>query len=146
MHVSNLFAMLDVSVFTMRLATVTIIAAVAQWLAGALWYGVIFKKSWRNLVGFSDGEKPKNRIFAMIAAFVACLLLSYVLAQAMSLVGPKDFINGSKFAIFCWLGFMAPLLVAQHVFENRRANLLAINACYWLLAMGLAGGLVGAFH
>jgi hypothetical protein len=41
---------------------------------------------------------------------------------------------------------MAPPLFGQHIWEHRRANLFAINAAYWLLAMALGGGIVAAFH
>ena len=48
--------------------------------------------------------------------------------------------------VICWLGFMAPPLFTQHVFEGRRANLFAINAAYWLLAMAIGGGILAAFR
>jgi hypothetical protein len=48
--------------------------------------------------------------------------------------------------VICWLGFMAPPLFAQHIFEGRRANLFAINAGYWLLAMAIGGAILAAFH
>jgi hypothetical protein len=41
---------------------------------------------------------------------------------------------------------MAPPLFVQHVFEHRPANLLAINAAYWLVAMALGGAILAAFH
>jgi hypothetical protein len=99
-----------------------------------------------KLVGFSEGEKPKNRAFGMVASFVACFVLSFVLAHLIGWAGSNNFTGGSKLGIICWLGFMAPPLFSQHIFENRRANLFAINACYWLLAMALGGGIMGAFH
>jgi hypothetical protein len=131
-------------------------AAVCQWLLGLLWYGVIFRKSWIKLVGLAQGKKPKNQVFGLIASFVACLLLSYVLAQFLGLmqhlssvagfVGPTTFTAGMKLGIICWLGFLAPPLFAQHICENRRVNLFAINAAYWLLAIAFGGALLAAFH
>jgi len=123
-----------------------VVAAIAQWLLGALWYGVIFRKSWRKLVGIPDGEKPKNWILAMITAFVACLLLSLVMAHFFTWTGVMNFSDGFTLGAFCWLGFMAPPLLAQHIFEGRRVNLFLINAAYWLLAMGLGGAILAMFH
>ncbi len=122
------------------------VSAVVQWLFGALWYGVIFKKSWRKFVGFAEGEKPKNAGFGAIASLIACFLLSFVLAHVIAWAGAINFTGGAKLGIVCWVGFMAPPLFAQHIYENRRANLFAINAGYWLLAMAVGGAILAAFH
>jgi hypothetical protein len=146
MHAANLFAVLLAGIFPSHMMTLVIISAVVQWLLGALWYGVVFKKSWMKFVGFAEGEKPQYRLFGMVVSLVACLLLSFVLAHTVGWAGSITFTGGAKIAIICWLGFMAPPLFTQHVFENRRANLFAINASYWLLAMAVGGGIMGAFH
>jgi hypothetical protein len=123
-----------------------LISAVIMWILGALWYGVLFKKSWRKLVGYAEGEKPKNMIFGMVTSFIACLILSFVMAHIATWAGSRLFTAGSTLGVICWLGFMAPPLFAQHIYEGRRANLFAINAGYWLLAMAIAGGLLSVFH
>jgi len=146
MHAVNFFAVLYPVVITQHLIIMVIIAGILQWLLGALWYGVIFKKSWRKFVGYVEGETPKNSVFGMVISLIACLLLSFVLAHIVGWAGSMNFTGGSKIAIICWLGFMAPPLFTQHIFENRRANLFAINASYWLLAMALAGGILAAFR
>ena len=146
MQVANLFAMFFAVSLSSHMLTLVVISALLQWLLGALWYGVVFKKSWMKFVGFAEGEKPKYRIFGMVVSLVACLLLSFVLAHVVGWAGSNTFTGGAKIAIICWLGFMAPPLFTQHIFENRRANLFAINASYWLLAMAIGGGVMGAFH
>ncbi len=123
-----------------------LVSGVLQWLLGALWYGVIFRKSWRKLVGLAEGEKPKNGVFGMIVSLVACLILSFVLIHVIAWAGAATVTRGAELGIMCWVGFMAPPLFTQHIFENRRANLFAINAAYWLLAMALGGLIMGGFH
>lgn len=123
-----------------------LIAAIVQWLLGFLWYGAIFRKSWKKLVGYAEGEKPKNAVFGMITSLIACFLLSYILAHVVRWAGATTFTAGGKLGVVCWLGFMAPPLFTQHIFENRRANLFAINAAYWLLVMAIGGGILGAFR
>ena len=123
-----------------------VIAAIIQWLFGLFWYGVIFKKSWKKLVGLAEDEKPKNRVFALGSVFIANLLLSFVLAHVIEMAGAAVFTSGFKLGVVCWLGFMAPPLFAQHIFEGRRVNLCVINAAYWLLAMAFGGAILAAFH
>jgi len=146
MHAANSFAMFYGAMAMKHLLTVVAVSAVLQWALGALWYGVVFKKSWMKLTGFAEGEKPKNRIFGMVVSLVACAVLSFVLASVETWAGMTEFTGGSGIAIICWLGFMAPPLFTQHVFEGRRVNLFAINAAYWLLAMALGGGFIATFH
>jgi hypothetical protein len=146
MHFVSYSAMLSLVTLSTHLIMVVVIAAVIEWLLGALWYGLIFRKSWLAMAGFSETNKPKNGAMTMIFSFIACLLLTYVIAHVVGWVDAVTFSVGAKIGIICWLGFMAPPLFTQHIAENRRANLFAINAAYWLLVMAIAGGLTAAFH
>ena len=119
-----------------------LIATVIQWLLGALWYGYVFKTRWMSLVGFPAGDKPKNAWFGMVTSFVANLILSFVLAHIVSWASAKSFPTGVWLGALCWLGFMAPPMFTQHIFEKRPAKLFAINAAYWLLAMMVSGGVL----
>lgn len=119
-----------------------LIATVIQWLLGALWYGYVFKTRWMALVGIPEGEKPKNAWFGMATAFVANLILSFVLAHIISWANGRSFPDGVWLGALCWLGFMAPPTFTQHISEKRPAKLFAINAAYWLLAMMVAGGVL----
>ena len=146
MLVANLFAMLFIAPITNHLLTLIVISAAAQCFLGALWYGVIFKKSWSKLVGLAGDQKPKNQVVGVVASFIGCLLLSFVLAHILGLAGSATAMDGVAIGIVCWFGFMGPPLFVQHIFENRPANLLAINAAYWLVAMALGGAILAAFH
>jgi hypothetical protein len=147
MHMANLLAvLLAAPVVTMHLLTLVVIAAAAQCFLGALWYGVIFKNSWKHLTGLGEGQKPKSQVFGVIASLAACFLLCFVLAHILGFARRLTAVDGVAIGIICWFGFMGPPLLVQHVFENRRANLLAINACYWLVAMAVGGAILAAFH
>lgn len=146
MLVANLFAMLLMAPFTGHLLTLIVISAAAQCFLGAVWYGVIFKKSWRKLVGLAEDQKPRNQIAGVVASLIGCFLLSFVLAHILGWAGSVSAMDGAAIGIVCWFGFMGPPLFVQHVFESRPANLFAINAGYWLLAMGLGGAILAAFH
>jgi hypothetical protein len=136
--------MYDISIH--HLVVLVLVSAVAQCVLGAIWYGAVFKKSWKAMTGVPADLKLKDVIFPAITFFIACAILSFVLIHVVSWVGARVFTGGAEIGIVCWLGFMAPPLFAQHIWERRRANLFAINAAYWLLAMALGGGIVAAFH
>jgi len=146
MHFISYSGLFSAVLFSQHFAMAVLVSAIAQWVLGILWYGVIFRKSWSALVGLSEEAKQKSRIFGMIASCIACLLLSFVLAHMEGWAGTSAFSGGVKIGVICWAGFIAPPLFTQHIFENRRANLFAINAAYWLLAMALGGGILAAMH
>ena len=123
-----------------------VVSAAIQWVLGALWYGLLFGKPWKAMVGFKEGDKPKGAVFAMGASFVASLILCFVLIHLIVWAGGVTFARGAFVGLVSWLGFMAPPLFAQHLYERRPFNLFAINAGYWLLAMVLAGGVLAAWR
>jgi hypothetical protein len=125
--------------------TAVLVAAAIQWLFGWLWYGVAFRKSWTKLLGFSEAGRPGTATLAVIASFVASLILCFVLANIVMLAGTTLFMGGLGLAVTCWLGFMAPPMFAQHIYERRPANLFAINAGYWIVAMAFAGGVLAVW-
>jgi hypothetical protein len=146
MVVANLFAMLLMGQITSHLLTLIVISAAAQCFLGALWYGVVFHKSWRKLIGLSENQRPKNQLAGVVVSFIGCFILSFVLAHILGWAGSISATDGAAVGIICWFGFMAPPLFVQHIFESRPANLFAINAGYWLVAMGLGGAILAAFH
>ena len=146
MLMANFFAMLLMGQITGHLLTLIVISAAAQCFLGALWYGVIFKKSWKKLLGIAEDQKPKNQIFGVAASLIGCFILSFVLAHILGWAGSITGMDGAAIGIVCWFGFMGPPLFVQHVFENRPANLFALNAGYWLMAMALGGAILAAFH
>lgn len=123
-----------------------LVSALIQWVLGAFWYGVAFKKSWLKLTGLASEGSPKAAVLPMISSFVASLVLSFVLAHVLLWAGTNTFKAGMAMGIVCWLGFLAPPILAQHIYERRPANLFAINGAYWLVAMALSGGVLAAWR
>ena len=127
-----------------------VVGAIVMWVIGAIWYGVVFKKRWVALA-FDGGEmKPGRPAFEMIASFVLGLVLCFVLTNMIVtfsdifMKGHPTVRIGYSLGIIYWLGFIAPPMLTQSLFERRPARLFAINACYWIVAMAFAGGIAAA--
>lgn len=121
-------------------------AAVLQWIVGWLWYGAIFNKAWKGLVGQVEGQKASNAGAVMVLVLIANIILSFVLAKIVILSGRMTFSQGAFVGVVCGLGFVIPPLFAQHLCEKRPFKLFGINALYWLIAMLLSGGLLAVWH
>lgn len=133
------------SVFHANLVAV-LTAAVLQWVVGWLWFGVIFNKAYKSLLGVSESEKPSNAGGVMALIFIANFILSFALAQVLMLTGHTSATNGAFVGVVCGLGFVVPPLLAQHLSERKPFKLFGINALYWLLAMLLSGALLAIWH
>ncbi len=121
-------------------------AAVLQWLVGWLWYGVIFSKSYRTLVGAPEGKAQSNAGGVMALIFITNLILAFALAQIIDLSHVTTLTMGMFVGVVCGLGFVVPPLLAQHVSEGKPFKLFGINAIYWLVAMALSGSLLACWH
>ena len=153
MHVVSYSAMLFSVTLSTHAITVIVIAAVIEWLLGALWYGLVFRKSWLVLAGFSETNKPKNGAMTMVFSFIACLLLTFVIAHVVGWAGAVTLTQGIKFGVICWLGFMAPPIVyPAHSREPPRQSvchqrsLLAAGDGHWRRPHGSLPRLAARSH
>lgn len=114
-------------------------AAIVAFAVGALWYGPLFGREWRRLMGIGEGANmgamPTK---AMTGGFVATLILVYVLAGLMSAMQVATVSAALVLAFWLWLGFVATILANSVFYEKRSWNLYLINAAHYLVAIALA--------
>jgi hypothetical protein len=126
-----------------------LMAAVANWLIGAAWYG-LFGKAWSAALDSAGSgalvKAGQKSAILFATAFVADLVLAYILAGAIGHLGLGQVTvkNGVISAAILWLGFVATTGTVNNAFAGRRPSLTAIDAGHWLVAMVCAGGIIGA--
>jgi len=127
-----------------------LIAAVLAWIAGAAWY-MSLAKPWREAIGISADKMEELRKrpgaqLPFIYAFVAELIMAWVLAGLMAHLGPGQvtLLNGIVSGAFIWLGFVITTSVVNNSFAMRDVRLLWIDGGYWLLVLVLMGAIIGA--
>jgi len=131
------------------------VAAVAGWLLGAGYY-MALAKPWvaahgRTMEDFKrEAEASKGTQAAWmpyLLAFVAELVMAWVLAGLMAHLGPGQVTiwNGIVSAAFVWLGFVATTVAVNNMFGMRKAALSVIDGGHWLVVLIVMGGIIGAF-
>lgn len=123
-----------------------LVAAFIQWILGALWYSLFFAKPWMALTGHTPGQRPKGAIFSMIASFFGGLILCFMLAHVVIWAGAVTVDRGAFAGFVCWVGFIAVPLFSETLYERRSFKLFAINSGYWLAALLISGGVLGAWR
>jgi|SRR3990167_5729170 len=118
-----------------------LVSAIAAFAVGALWYGPLFGKQWKQLMGLTDDGISSVRltaIQAMAGGFVTTLVIVFVLANLFVLAGVTTVTSAMTLAFWIWLGFVATIMLNSVWYENRPLQLYLINAAHYLVALLVA--------
>src|ERR1041384_4561268 len=128
-----------------------LIAAIAGWLAGALYY-MALGKQWVAAQG-STMEAFKARQAALkgtsaawlpfALAFLANIAMAWVLAGMVGHLGAVTIRSAVISGLFAWGGFVVTTVLVNNAFSGRRYVLTAVDAGHWLAVLGLMGGGIG---
>jgi hypothetical protein len=127
------------------------VAAIASWIAGAVWYGVLGKQwmaalGWTeaDMKGHGDGGK-KMPAGPMIISFVAEVIMAFMLAGLIRHFGAVNVRNGILTGALCWFGFVATTIAVNNAFQKRSNMLTVIDAGHWLVVLVILGVVLGFF-
>ena len=118
----------------MNLLTV-IAAAVAAFVVSMVWY-IVFGSAIMKLQGMkadTTAEMKKPQPWKMLIEIVRSLVLGYVLARFVVLLGVVGWVEAVQLGIWLWIGFPLVLLAGSVLWENIPWRLAAIHAGDWLV-------------
>lgn len=124
-----------------------LVAAIAYWILGAVWYGVLFGKSWMVLEGMTEAQaKSMNPVLPYIVSFLLNILIAYSLAQICIWRNANTVGRGASVGVLLWIGFVGPITFTTYMYEMRPKELFAINQFYPLAGMVMMGAILGAWR
>lgn len=124
-----------------------LIAALVPMATGYLWYSKwLFAKEWMKLAKVSEADTKKNASQAMMMAFVASLITSYVLAYFMQYARAETITDGLVTGFWAGLGFAATTIVTHDGFEGRPQKLTFLNIGYTVVTLMLMGAVLAALQ
>jgi len=122
------------------------VSALAYWILGALWYGLLFNKPWMALENISmESAKAMNPVLPYVVTFALNLLIAFVLAQICIWRSANSAARGAALGILLWVGFVGPVTFTTYMYEMRSMQLFAINEFYPLVGFYLMGAILGAW-
>jgi hypothetical protein len=123
-----------------------IVAAIAYWILGAVWYGVLFSKPWMALEHMTiEQAQSINPVIPYIVSFLLELLVAYSVAQLCIWRNADTVGRGASVGVLVWIGFVGPIAFMNYMFEMRPKALFAINEFYPLAGLVLMGAILGAW-
>jgi uncharacterized protein YacL len=118
-----------------------LVATIASFVVGMLWYGPLFGKTWQKLSGF----KKKGHLSAQVSmsiGFVLGLVNAYVLAMFASLFHIVNVPGALTLAFWIWLGFNMPLTAGAWIWEGKPFKLFALNTVHSLVSLAIMACIV----
>lgn len=125
-----------------------LVAVVANFILGYLWFSVLFGKAWAREMGFSDSDvKPTGGEMArgMIIMLGGNFLMAFVFANNMA---AWSFVPGMKempalgtilnATAFTWLGFYLPMDIGRVAWEKKSWKLFSITTSYHFIMLLIA--------
>jgi hypothetical protein len=121
--------------------------AVAYWLLGGLWFGLLFSKPWMALERVTEEQAMASgmTVAPYVISFILNLLIAYVLSQLCLWRNATTAARGAALGILLWIGFVGPITYTTYVYEMRPWQLFAINQFYPLVGLALMGAILGAW-
>jgi cytosine/adenosine deaminase-related metal-dependent hydrolase len=128
-----------------------VVAAIAGWLGGAVYYGMLANpwvaahgKTMEQFKAENAAKKGTPAGYApFIVAFVADLVMAWVLAGMVGHLGTVTIRSAVISGLFAWAGFIATTIAVNYAFGGRRIMLTVIDAGHWLLVVVLMGIVIG---
>ena len=124
-----------------------LVATVASFALGMLWYAVLFMKPWAREMGFDSNMRPSGKVMArnvalsLVGNFLFAWVLAFYFAGWRLLPGgPSEFgalAFGLNSALSAWIGFFLPIHLSRVVWEKHSWKLFSINSGYNLVATAI---------
>lgn len=120
-----------------------ILAALAFFFLGALWYTVLFGRLWRADMGVAEDEVASPQPLMFIGSLLCGLVIAVTLGL---LIDDRGTACGLKIGAGTGLGIGAAVMAQNAIYESRSVRFWAINAGYVVVGLGIMGLILGALQ
>jgi len=121
-----------------------VVAALAGFVVGGLWYGPLFQKPWMAASGMTKEKGAQgNMVLTFGGAYVLNLLGA--IGIAILLGDHRSLLLGVHTGAFAAFFFIATALGVVYLFEQRPFKLWLINAGYQIVNFAAMGAIIGAW-
>jgi hypothetical protein len=121
-----------------------VVAALAGFPLGMVWYGPLFGKGWMAETGVTEAQA---RAANPVKRYGVVLLLNLIAATSLAMfIGGGDWRFGLFAGFMTGLTFIAVALGVTYLFEFRSVKLWLINSGYQTVFFTVMGLIIGAWH
>jgi len=127
-----------------------IIAAVAAWMFGAVYYGVL-GEAWLAAQGTTmeqtkaanAGKSAAAKATPFVLSFIAEIVMGVAISGILFHIGIYGLGAGLFSGAVIWIGFVLTTIAVNNAYTFRSVKLTAIDAGHWLGVLLIIGGVLG---
>lgn len=147
-------ALMASSLHAMDLGHVNVLAVIVATLAafglGALWYTVLFGQRWVKEIGMTEEQMKQGAHMGRI--FGTCLVLTFVMGLGLAYIWHNEdpaaltWQVGLYHGLLIGLFFVAPSTGINYLYQRKSLALWLIDVGYQVVFLGIMGAIIGAWH
>lgn len=120
------------------------LGAVAIFIFGAVWFTVIFGRTWAKLMGFDASQNGQGEKMSMVKPLIMNFLVNILIVYSVNYLSPlpESLLNFFQILFIVWLGFSFPIFANAAIWERKTWKLVFINSAQSLIALLIAGTVV----
>jgi hypothetical protein len=124
-----------------------LVGTIAHQALGALWYAVLFRKTWIAAMGMNpdeiQSESPGGEMaFGTVASFLSVMALAVIMASS----GAASVGAGVGWGALTGSCFVFASTVMNGMYEQKKPVVLVIFGSYYTLGLMIAGGILGVWQ
>jgi hypothetical protein len=127
-----------------------LIAAVAAWIFGGIYYSALSKpwlaaqgKTLEQCKAEQGAKSGMAKGAPFVVVFVSEIIIAWVLYGILIHLNMFTMRAGIISGAFCWFGFVLTTIATNNAFGGRRVMLTVIDSVGWLGAFVIIGAIVG---
>lgn len=118
-----------------------LVASIAAFLLGWLWYMPFFGDMWKKLTKVKENKEGMG--LTMLLGFITTLITAIVLSIIMQAAGMNNPVLGIIAGLLLWFGFVGPYTFSRVLYEKSPMTLWIINNGYALASLMIMGLIIG---
>jgi hypothetical protein len=124
-----------------------LVAAVAYFAVGGIWYSFLFRNAWIRLtkVDMNDPNGKKGIGGIMFTSFILMLVASIGLALFINRIDNWGWMPGLKTGLIAGVCFCATAISNSYLYEKRPSGLHLINNLYNIVGCSVAGIIIAVW-
>jgi hypothetical protein len=124
-----------------------LVASIAYFAVGAIWYSFLFRNTWIKASGVSmnDPNAKSGVAGIMFTSFIMMVIATIGLALFISKIAPITWMTGLKVGLVVGICFCATAISNSYLYEKRPLALHLVNNLYNIIGCVVAGIIISVW-